>query len=68
MDHEMGGTNGQGNLVPLPVSQPVGEGLGARLPFETVMVANLLPHSTAFQLKVAADKKKSEMGLSDFRG
>lgn len=58
MEQEMGGANGQGNLVPLPIGQPVGEGLGAWLPFESVVVANLLPHSTALQLKVAVQEQK----------
>lgn len=54
----MGGADGESNLVPEAIGKAVGEGLGARLAFEAVVVADLLSHSTAFQLKVTAGEKK----------
>lgn len=50
----MGGADGESDLVPEAVSETVGEGLGARLAFEAVVVADLLSHPTALQLKITA--------------
>lgn len=50
----MGGADGEGDLVPEAVSQAVGEGLGAWLAFEAVVIADLLSHSAALQFKVTA--------------
>lgn len=50
----MGGADGEGDFVPLAISEAVGEGLRSRLAFEAVVVADFLSHSAAFQLKVTA--------------
>lgn len=55
----MGGADGESDLVPLAVSEAVGEGLGARLAFVAVVVADLLSHPAALQLKVAAGEETS---------
>jgi len=56
VQQEVGGADGEGDLVPLAVGEAVGEGLGARLAFEAVVVADLLPHPAALQLKVTAEE------------
>ncbi len=50
----MGGADGESDLVPLAISEAVREGLGARLAFEAIVVADLLSHPAALQLKVTA--------------
>lgn len=59
MQQEVGGADGQSDLVPEAISQAVGEGLGARLAFEAVVIADLLSHSAALQLKVTAEENRS---------
>lgn len=54
MQQEVGGADGESDLVPQAIGEAVREGLGARLAFEAVVVADLLPHSAALQLKIAA--------------
>ena len=54
MQKQVGGADCEGDLVPLAISEAVGEGLGAWLAFEAVVVADLLSHPAAFQLKVTA--------------
>lgn len=51
---QVGGTDGKGDLVPLAISEAVGEGFRTWLAFEAVVIADLLSHPAAFQLKVAA--------------
>lgn len=53
----MGGADGESNLMPLAVSKAVREGLRARLAFEAIVVADLLSHPAALQLKVTARKE-----------
>lgn len=53
----MGGADGESDLVPLAVSEAVGEGLGARLAFEAVVIADLLSHPAALQLEVTAGEE-----------
>lgn len=55
----MGGADGESDLVPEAVSQAVGEGLGARLAFEAVVIADLLSHAAALQFKVTAAENRS---------
>lgn len=55
----MGGADGESDLVPEAVSQTVGEGLGARLAFEAVVIADLLSHAAALQFKVTAAENRS---------
>lgn len=63
----MGGADGESDLVPLAVSEAVGEGLGARLAFVAVVVADLLSHPAALQLKVAAgEERRSEVRDAHF--
>lgn len=50
----MGGADGEGYLMPVAIGKAVGEGLGTRLAFEAVVVPDLLSHTAALQLKVAA--------------
>lgn len=57
MQQEVGGADGESDLVPEAVSEAVGEGLGARLAFEAVVVTDLLSHSAALQLKVTVAEK-----------
>lgn len=57
MQQEVGGADGERDLVPLAVGEAVGEGLGARLAFEAVVVADLLSHPAALQLKVTAGEE-----------
>lgn len=53
----MGGADGEGDLVPLAISEAVGEGFRTWLAFEAVVIADLLPHPAAFQLKVTAGEE-----------
>lgn len=63
MQQEVGGADGESDLVPEAVGEAVGEGLGAWLAFEAVVVTDLLSHSAALQLKVTA----AEEGRRDVR-
>ena len=56
----MGSADGERNLVPEAIGKAVREGLGPRFAFEAVVVADLLSHSTAFQLKVTAGEKQGQ--------
>lgn len=58
VQQEVGGADGEGDLVPLAICEAVREGLGARLAFEAVVVADLFSHSAALQLKVAAGEER----------
>lgn len=58
----MGSADGESDLVPLSISEAVGEGLGARLAFKAVVVADLLPHPAALQLKVTALEERRSRG------
>lgn len=60
VQQEVRGADGESDLVPLAISQAVGEGLGARLAFEAVVVADLLPHAAALQLKVAVEEERND--------
>lgn len=60
VQQEVRGADGESDLVPLTISQTVGEDLGARLAFESVVVADLLPHTAALQLKVTAEEKRND--------
>ena len=60
MEQQVRGADGQGDFMPLTVSQPVGEGLWAWLSVVAVMVADFLPQAAALQLKITAGEK--EMG------
>lgn len=67
VQQEVGGADGESDLVPQAIGEAVREGLRARLAFEAVVVADLLPHSTALQLKVAAaarEETRSERNLT----
>lgn len=57
VQQQVGGADREGDLVPLSVGEAVGEGLGAWLAFEAVVVADLLSHPAALQLKVAAEEE-----------
>lgn len=59
MQQQVGGADGEGDLVPEAVGQAVGEGLGARLAPGAVVVADLLPHAAALHFKVAAAESRS---------
>lgn len=60
VQQQVGGADGESDSVPEAISQAVGEGLGARLAFEAVVIADLLSHSAALQFKVTAAKKKKK--------
>lgn len=67
VQQEVGGADGESDLVPQAIGEAVREGLGARLAFEAVVVADLLPHSAALQLEVAAaarEETRSERNLT----
>lgn len=62
VQQEVGGADRQRDLVPEAVGKAVGEGLRARLAFEAVVVADLLSHAAALQLKVTAvEENRSEV-------
>lgn len=54
MQQKVGGADGEGDLVPLSISQSVREWLRSWLPLKAVVVADFLSHTTAFQLEVTA--------------
>lgn len=58
VQQEVGGADGEGNLVPLAIGQAVGEGFGARLAFEAVVVADFLSHAATLQFKVTAGQRR----------
>ena len=60
----MGRADGEGNLMPLAIGEAIGEGFGARLAFEAIVVADLLSHSAALQLKVTARQRGGKKTLS----
>lgn len=59
VQQQVGGADGESDLVPEAVSQAVGEGLRARLAFEAIVIADLLSHSAALQFKVTAAENRS---------
>lgn len=62
VQQEVGGADRERDLVPEAVGKAVGEGLRARLSFEAVVVADLLSHAAALQLKVTAvEENRSEV-------
>ena len=66
MQQQVGCADGEGDLVPLAISEAVGEGLRARLAFEAVVVADLLSHTAALQLKVTAAEDERSATVSFF--
>lgn len=60
VEQQVGGTEGHGQLVPVPVRQAVREHLRPCLPPEAVVEPELIPQATALQLKIAAGKHQQE--------
>lgn len=58
VEQEMGGADWQCNPVPLPVSHPVWKRLCPGLPVVYVVIANLIPQTTALQFKIAVYKEQ----------
>ena len=54
----MGGADWQCNPVPLPIGQPVRKRLCPGPPTAHVVIANLIPQTTALQLKIAVCKEQ----------
>lgn len=54
MEQEMRGANGQCELMPLSICQPVWKGLGPGLPIMHIVISDLIPQTTALQFKIAA--------------
>lgn len=58
VEQEVGGTDRQCDPVPLPVSHPVRKRLCPGLPVVYVVIANLIPQTTALQFKIAVYKEQ----------